>query len=411
MKKDIIEIINAGIKAALPYENTLNILKSLSLPEKVYILAVGKAAVPQAQAAEDFFGERIIKGLLVTKYFHAKNFASDIFTVIEAGHPISDENSEKAAEIALETVKKLTEKDTLIVLLSGGGSALFEKSRVSSDIQRDITKKLLSRGADIRKINAVRKRLSLVKGGRLSAAAYPAKVITIALSDVLSNDKSVIASGITVKDEETDEFTEDILNSYLPDINKDTRKIILTKDEIKINDGGYYFAGDINILCDGAGKKAEELGYTVFQGKRYISGEARDEAREIIKTIPKISGKSCYIFGGEPVVTLKGNGKGGRNQEMALTASIALNKKNGIVFASAGSDGTDGPTDAAGGVCDGGTYDKIKKAGLSPEKELNNNNSYYALKKADALIMTGPTGTNVNDIVVVLTDDSYGKEN
>lgn len=411
MKKDILEIINAGISAALPYESTLNILKNLSLPEKVYVMAIGKAAVPQARAAEDFLGKRIANGLLVTKYLHSKSFNSHIFTVIEAGHPISDNNSEKAAETALEIAESLTENDTLIVLLSGGGSALFEKSRVSSDMQREITKKLLSAGADIRSINAVRKRLSLVKGGRLSAAAYPAKVITIALSDVLSNDKGVIASGITVQDEETDDFVKNVIDTYLPDIDEYTKNLILTKDSLIINNGGYYFAGDINILCDAAGKKAEDLGYTVFHGRRNISGEARNEALEIINNIPKNSVKSCYIFGGETVVTLKGNGKGGRNQEMALACAIALNGKNGITFACVGSDGTDGPTDAAGGICDGRTYEEIKKSGVSPEIELYNNNSYYALKKADALVITGPTGTNVNDIIVVLTDNGYGKEN
>ena len=411
MKNDILEIMVAGVKAALPYGNTLDILKSLSLPQRVYVLAVGKAAVPMAQAAEDFLGDRIKKGLLVTKYFHTDGFSSPRFEIIEAGHPVSDENSILAAQKALEAVQSLNENDTLIVLLSGGGSALFEKSRVSPETQRDITKKLLSRGADIRKLNAVRKRLSLVKGGGLSAAAYPARVITVALSDVLGNDKSVIASGITVKDEETDTFVENVLDTYLPDIDEETRKIILSKNEIKINDGGYYFAGDINILCDSAGQKAEELGYTVYHGRRDISGEAREEAVSIIEGIPEKCGKSCFIFGGETVVTLKGDGKGGRNQESALAAAIALKSKRGIVFASLGSDGTDGPTDAAGGMCTCDTYKKMLSSGICPEKELENNNSYYALQKADCLIMTGATGTNVNDIIVVLTNDDYGKEN
>lgn len=405
MKKDALEIVSAGIKAADPYESTVKILKGLEIRENIYVLSCGKAAVPMARAAQDVFSDRLCRGLLVTKYHHTGEFSSPYFEIIEAGHPVSDENSELAAQKGLELVKPLTEKDVLIVLLSGGGSALFEKSRVSSDIQRDITKKLLSSGADIRQINAVRKRLSLVKGGRLAAAAYPARVITLALSDVLSNDKGVIASGITVKDEETDDFVCDVLSQYLPHISENVRKILLTKDDITINDGGYYFSGDINILCDAAGKAAEEKGYTVHHKSRSLTGEARNEALRLIDEVHSCKGKHCYIYGGETVVTLRGNGRGGRNQEMALSAAIALRGKKGIAFISAGSDGTDGPTDAAGGYCDGETFDKMVSLGIDPKMELESNNSNYALEKVSSLVVTGPTGTNVNDITIVLTDD------
>lgn len=404
MKKQAIEIVNAAIKAADPYENTKRLVKELFPVGEVNVISVGKAAVPMAKAAQDVLGKRIKKGLLVTKYFHTGDYSSSVFEVIEAGHPVSDDNSILAAEKGLEIASSLKENDVLLVLLSGGGSALFEKSKIPPEIQRDITEKLLSGGADIRKINAIRKRLSFVKGGGLAAAAYPAKVITVALSDVLSNDKGVIASGITVKDSETDAFVSEAVSSYLGDIGEEIRKIIFSKDDIKINDGGYYFAGDINILCDAAGEKARELGFTVIHGRRDLSGEAGEEAVSLIKSIPERHGRCCYIFGGETVVTLKGTGKGGRNQEMALSAAVALKDTKGIAFISAGSDGTDGPTDAAGGFCDGETYGKMKNLGISPENELENNNSHYALEAVGELVITGPTGTNVNDITVILTN-------
>lgn len=406
MKNDALSIVNEAIKAALPYENTVKLLKE-AVPEgaDITVISVGKAAVPMAKAAEDILGCRIKKGLLVTKYDHSRGYSFSRFRVIEAAHPISDANSVAAAEEGLQTASSLTENDILLVLLSGGGSALFEKSKISEALQQDITKKLLSRGANIEEINAVRKRLSLVKGGKLAAAAYPARVITIALSDVLSNDKGVIASGITVCDDTDNESLYKILQKYLPDISDDIQKTILTKDDININDGGYFFAGDINILCEAAGKKARELGFTVHHKSRCLSGEARETAEEILRSIPSLPGKHCFVFGGETVVTLKGDGKGGRNQEMALAAAIRLQGKSGIAFVSVGSDGTDGPTGDAGGFSDGNTYFRMKEKGIDAEKELENNNSNYALKMAGDIITTGPTGTNVNDLTFVLTEN------
>ncbi len=403
MKNNALKIAEAAIKAALPYENTVRILRTIS-DENIHIISLGKAAVPMAKAAEDVFGERIKNGLLITKYAHSDGFSSDIFHIIESGHPISDDNSEKAAGEALALSSSLTENDTLIVLLSGGGSALCEKSIVPSPLYKEITQRLLSRGAEIREINAIRKRLSLIKGGKLSVSAYPARVITVALSDVLSNDKGVIASSPTVKDTESDEFVNTCINKYLYDI-KEKLPAFSSEENLPINDGGYFFAGDINILCEAAEKEAEALGYTVHSGRRDITGEAREEALSLIRNIPSAKGKHCYIYGGECTVTLKGNGKGGRNQEAALTAAIELKNKKGIAFLSIGSDGTDGPTDAAGGFSDCESYNRMLRNGTDPEKELNNNNSYYALKGSDGLIVTGPTGTNVNDLILILTDN------
>ena len=406
MKNDALDIISCAVKAADPYDSTRNILNSLKdeLMQSLTVFSIGKAAVPMADAAQSVFGERIKNGLLVTKYSHIGSFFSKYFDMVEAAHPISDNNSILAAEKALMIAEDLGEGDALLVLLSGGGSALLEKSVVSAEIQRDITKKLLARGAEIDKINAIRRRISLVKGGKLAAAAYPAKVYTVALSDVLSNDKSVIASGITVKESlPKDEFLK-IANKYLPEY-IEIFKTTVSDEEIKINDGGYFFAGDVNSLCSAAEKRAKELGYNVADSFRALTGEASDNAARLIAKALKQSGKNAYVYGGETTVTLKGNGLGGRNQEMALRAAIELKGKDNIVFASVGSDGTDGPTDAAGGIADGDTYRKMKEKGIDPEAELKNNNSYYALGAADALIVTGPTGTNVNDLTLILTDN------
>lgn len=405
MRKDILDIIDYAIKKADPYDSTLKALKKLAPHSgRLFIFSIGKAAVPMAKAAADFYGDKIFRGLVVTKYGHSKGFSSPFFKVIEAAHPLSDGNSLRAAQVALRIAAKTEKDDTCLVLLSGGGSALFEKCAVLPDIQLDITKKLLARGAPIDDINAVRRSISLVKGGKFSEALYPAKVITIALSDVLSNDKSVIASGLTVPDSTSPEMISAVTGQYLPEYRKLIFLLSKRLDEPKINDGGYFIIGDINTLCSAAEEKAAMLGYEVTSLSRSLCGEAREEAARLIAEIPETKGKHAYIAGGETTVTLKGNGLGGRNQEMALAAAIALKGKKGIVFASAGSDGTDGPTDAAGGIADGKSFFRIKKGGLDPLSALNNNDSYHALKLGGDLLVTGPTGTNVNDLTVILTD-------
>lgn len=406
MTEDVLEIINRAIKKADPFENTARIIEKLELSAggRLAVMSIGKAAVPMAKAAQKVLGSKINCGLLVTKYDHAKGFSSNRFEVIEAAHPVSDENSIRAAEKGLEIARSLKENDVLLVLLSGGGSALFEKSSVTPEKQRSITQKLLSRGASIDEMNAVRRRLSLVKGGRLAAAAYPAKVITVALSDVLGNDKSVIASGITVPEPLSPQEVRRVILKYLPEEEETLLSVLSEGAKLKINDGGYYFAGNVEMLCDAAEKEAKRLGYTVRVRDCSLCGEARNAAESIIKNALGEKGKNAYIYGGETTVTLKGNGLGGRNQEMALCAAILLKGKSGIVFASAGSDGTDGPTDAAGGFADGSTFEKIQNGGSEPVAALENNDSYHALKSGGALLITGPTGTNVNDLTVILTD-------
>lgn len=405
MKNDALEIIRYAIRRADPYEASVRALKAADTGTgTLTVFSIGKAAVPMAQAAADVFGSRIGTGLCVTKYGHTGDFSSEYFEVIEASHPISDDNSVLAAEKALAIAEKLTENDVCVILLSGGGSALFEKSRTDAEKQREISKKLLARGAGIDEINAIRRRLSLVKGGRFAAACYPARVVTFALSDVLSNDKSVIASGISVPDLTDNAYVKAAAEKYLYDEDESVLSLLYDNEALTIRDGGYYFVGDINSLCDAAKEKAEELGYRAEIVSRALTGEARDKAGELIASHAGSPAGSAFIYGGETTVTLKGKGLGGRNQEMALTAAIELKDSADTLFASVGSDGTDGPTDAAGGIADGHTYTAMLNAGVFPETALEDNDSYHALKAADALVVTGPTGTNVNDLTVILRE-------
>ena len=407
LRSDAFEIIEYAIKSADPYRSVYEKLSSADLgTAPLTVFSIGKAAIPMARAASDVLGGRIKTGLAVTKYGHTGDFSSPYFTVIEAAHPVSDENSEKAAETALAIADGLGAEDVCVVLLSGGGSALFEKSIIPAEKQRDITEKLLARGAEIDEMNVIRRRLSEVKGGKFAARCYPAKVFTFALSDVLSNDRSVIASGISVKDVTDEKTVRAAADKYLYDVEDNIKELLYINNDLKINDGGYYFVGDINSLCGAALDKARALGYDARIVSRSLTGEARERAAEILAAVPEEAGRRAYIYGGETTVTLKGKGLGGRNQEMALAAAVTLRNRSGIFFASVGSDGTDGPTDAAGGYADGDSYALMRSAGCVPEEYLDDNNSYHALKKAGTLIVTGPTGTNVNDLTFVLTEKS-----
>ncbi len=400
------KIYTYAIKNVDPYLQTKYYIDLLLTGvDNVTVIAIGKAAVPMAKAAEDSLGSRISKALCVTKYGHTGSFKPIHFEIIEAAHPISDKNSVKAAERALQIADGAGENDTVLVLLSGGASALAEKSILPLSQQQTITGKLLRRGADIEEINAIRRRLSLIKGGRLAEHCFPAKVITLALSDVLSNDKSTIGSGITVRDEATDGTVMKIAEKYLYDEPSYFFDALKKDADMPVNDGGYIFVGDVTRLCASAAQEAERLGYITEVCGKPLTGEARDAAENVISAALKKRDekKRCFIYGGETTVTVNGDGLGGRNQEMALYAALRLDGERNILFASVGSDGTDGPTDAAGGIADGSTANAVREAGVSPEKALNNNDSYNALRAGNALTVTGPTGTNVNDLTFILT--------
>ena len=405
-KEEAQKIYTYAIDRVNPYSASVEKIRTaVGSADGVTVISVGKAAVPMARAAEDTLGERIKRGLCVTKYGHTGDYKPKYFDVIEAAHPVSDENSIIAAERALRLADEAGDGETVLVLLSGGASALMEKSVVDAERQREITEKLLKRGADIEETNSVRRRLSVIKGGKLAEHCFPARVVTVALSDVLSNDKSAIGSGITVHDETSDADVMNTAKKYLYDEPSDIFELLKKGEDKPINDGGYFFAGDVTRLCDAASECAEKLGFEVENGGEFLTGEACDAAERIISLAEsKRDGtKRCFVFGGETTVTVRGNGLGGRNQEMALYAALRLDGTDGMLFASVGSDGTDGPTDAAGGIADGTTASAIRNAGVSPEISLENNDSYRALKVGDALAVTGPTGTNVNDLTFILT--------
>lgn len=415
LTEDALAVFGAAVSAANPYENTRKALQNAALCKVRFLLSIGKAAVPMMQAAYDAIGaENIREAVLVTKYDHLNGFCAPDCTCFEAGHPISDENSEKAALYVLEKTAFLQEDDVCVVLISGGGSALFETSLIDKTEQRHITDILLKSGADIYELNCVRKRLSAVKGGRLAAHFAPAKVLTFALSDVPGSRPDVIASGPTQPDPVSDEEFISIIQKY----NLNQNGILDTlPPRVRFEKKPHFeIAGDVNILCKTAEQEAQKRGYNVVFTSCTLSGDAEEQTKKIIRHALQYkqthNEKCAFIYGGETTVHVKGNGKGGRSQQAALCAAVELMNTENIVFLAGGSDGTDGPTDAAGGVVDCHTVASISENGLQAERSLADNDAYNALCAGNALLMTGPTGTNVNDLILILTEsDIYANSN
>ena len=405
LRSDADKIIKQAIGAVMPKEAVVRALKDADLTGNIYIVAVGKAAYSMAKAASEHVSYK--KGIVITKYGHVKG-ELDKIECLEAGHPVLDENSVKATEKVLEMVAGLTADDTVLFLLSGGGSALFEKPLVDLSELQDITGQLLACGADINEINTIRKRLSGVKGGRFAEIVAPAKVYSIILSDIVGDPLDMIASGPTVPDSSTCEMAKEIVKKYGIKLSAEAAKLLEVETPKEISNATNVVIGSVKELCKAAGKCCEELGYrTVF-----LTDRAMGEAREVGKILGEIAySHSCdgekiaYILGGETVVHLKGNGLGGRNQEIACGAAKGISGLENVAVFSVGSDGTDGPTDAAGGYVDGDTMKSLEGDGISFarfDQMLENNDCYHILDACDGLIKTGPTGTNVNDFSVVL---------
>ena len=386
------KIIKNTIRDTSPYNTVYNRLCEKNFPGRIFVCAVGKAASPMAKASYDALGDKISGGVVVTKYGHSRDIPS-LFSVVEAGHPVPDENSVLGAVKCIELVTNLRSDDTVILLLSGGGSALFEKPRVSLEKMAEITDKLLKSGCTINELNCARKHISFVKGGGFGELCKPASVYSLVLSDVIGDPLDVIASGPAYPDSTTRDEAAAILNKYgieVPFELAETPKIL---DNVETE-----LIGNLTILCNSAKKTAEDEGYRGVILDTAKEGEASVVAKEFVELAKKSEPGTVLIMGGETTVTVRGKGLGGRNQELALSAAIQLDGDEDITLFAFGSDGTDGPTDAAGGIADGETAEKMRKAGVNPEEYLADNNSYYALKSADALIITGPTGTNVNDL-------------
>ena len=411
LREDGLKIISEAIQAVLPDKSVKKKLRELKLEGNLYLLAIGKASWRMAKAVVEELGKRIKKGVVITKYGHSFGDIPNC-EIYECGHPIPDENTLFASRKALKMVESLTHSDTLLFLVSGGGSTLFEipYDGITLEELKTINNLLLISGASISEMNVVRKKLSKVKGGKLALIAYPAKVVTLALSDVLNDDFSMIASGPTYPDLSTPEEALGILDRYGIVIPKHITNILKsTSHPSELKNVEYHIVGSLRIACERAERTARDLGYNSSIISTFVDCEAREAgkflgsiAKEIRKYGRPLSPPCVIVAGGETVVRVKGKGKGGRNQEVALSAAITIEGLENVVILSFGTDGTDGPTDAAGGIVDGQTAQRLKALNMDPMAYLNDNDSYTALKKVNALLITGPTGTNVNDLMLVI---------
>lgn len=417
MREEAMEIIKDSIQAVLPDSAVKKALSQKKINNEVTVIAIGKAAWNMAKAARETLGDKIKQGLIITKYHHAAG-PIEGFEIVEAGHPIPDENSVRGAQRALELVQTLTRKDQVIFLISGGGSALFEKplEGVALEDIMDITDQLLGSGADIVEINTIRKHLSAVKGGRFAQACGEASIYAVVLSDVIGDPLDSIASGPAYPDLSTSQQALAILEKYGIQVEESVLKAIARETPKELSNCESVVTGSVTALCNAAAYSAQALGYEPLVLTSSLDCEARDAGRFMASIIREIKSEKAngfvpkmpcaIIAGGETVVRLAGKGMGGRNQEAALAAAIEMEGIDNAVFFSLGSDGTDGPTDAAGGMVDGHSAERIRESGMLPEVYLDMNDSYRALKASDDLIITGATGTNVNDVMVALIKQS-----
>ncbi len=394
--------------------------------ERVLILGAGKASAAMAQALEDILGDRLTFGMVVTKYGHGLTLHKT--EVLEAGHPVPDAAGERAAGRLLDLAEAVTENDLVFCLISGGASALVPAPipPVTLAHKQATTRKLLQCGATINEINAIRKHLSRFKGGRLAKALEPATVVTLIISDVVGDHLDVIASGPTAPDESTFADCRAIVDRYglcgpIPDA---VDRLIAEgnargrPETCKAGDSCFdrvqnvIIAGNAMAL-EGAAQAAREQGYTTVITDRTMEGEAREVARRLVRLAGEYCAGHhgqkppvCLLAGGETTVTIQGNGKGGRNQEFALAAAIEMagmrEYRNRLAVISLGTDGTDGPTDAAGALALPGTVspDRIESA----RAHLDNNNAYAFFTETGTLLKTGPTRTNVMDVAAILVD-------
>ena len=402
LRQDAEAIIRAAIAAVLPDEAVRRALKGRHFPGRVLLVAAGKAAWQMARAAVEALGP-VDAGVVVTKYGHVQGQLPGVICY-EAGHPVPDENSFRATQAALDLVAGAKETDTVLFLLSGGGSALFEKPLIPGGELQDITQQLLACGADIVEMNTIRKRLSAVKGGRFALACAPARVYSIVLSDILGDPLDMIASGPAVPDRSTCAQAQAIAETYGLRLSGAARACLQQETPKVLDNVETHITGSVRELCAAAAAACGQLGYQPVLLTDHLDCEAREAGRflaDIARTHAGRGQATAYLAGGETVVRLTGHGLGGRNQELALAAAPGLAGLPAAVF-SVGSDGTDGPTDAAGGYVDGDTAAALAARGLDAGAVLADNDAYHALQAVDGLIVTGPTGTNVNDVAVVL---------
>lgn len=398
------QIIEAAIRSALPDKAVIRALAQWDLEGNITLVAIGKAAWQMAKAASDELGEKIRQGIVITKHGYAMGPIGDL-RIREAGHPVPDGDSYSATREALDIVRGLTAEDTVLFLVSGGGSALFESPLIPEEEIEDITKQLLACGADITEMNVIRKRLSDVKGGRFAVHCAPARVLSVVLSDVLGDPLDMIASGPAYPDSSTPEQAMEIVKKYGLRLSEDALAALSPPTPSKLDNVQTQVTGSVSQLCRAAEETCREMGIQPIVLTDSLCCTARD-AGSMLGSIARFHRNTdrplAFLMGGETVVRLTGHGLGGRNQELALAAAPAIAGLPGAAVFSVGSDGTDGPTDAAGGYVDGTTAPRLAELGISVDAVLRDNDSYHALEKTGGLIVTGPTGTNVNDLVVLL---------
>ena len=403
LRADAETILRASIGAVKPDSAVRRALEGARFPGRVFLVAVGKAAWQMASVARETL-PALAGGVVVTKYGHVKGEIADV-ACYEGGHPVPDENSLRGTAAALALTQDLRADDTVLFLLSGGGSALFEQPLLPLADLQDITRALLAAGADIVEINTVRKRLSAVKGGRFAAHCAPAQVFSIVLSDIVGDPLDMIASGPACPDRSTCAQALAIAEKYRLRLSPHAKALLMQETPKTLTNVTTKITGSVRALCAAAEKECRALGYEPVLLTDCLTCEAREAGSflaSVARTHAAATRPLAFLAGGETVVHLHGTGTGGRNQELALSAALGIEGLCNALVASAGSDGTDGPTDAAGGIVDGFTAAEMRRRGVSPERALENNDSYHALRAAGALFFTGPTGTNVNDLSLVL---------
>jgi hydroxypyruvate reductase len=381
----------------------------------IAVVGCGKASGAMAAALEEIAGDRIADGLVVVKDGYA--VPTRRVRLVEAGHPVPDARGEAAGRQILERLRGAREGDVVVVLISGGGSALMPAPAppVTLEEKRTVTRLLLGAGATINELNAVRKHLSLIKGGQLARAAAPARVVTLVLSDVIGDPLDVISSGPTAPDSSTFADAVSVLQrrqvwNAVPDTVR-RRLQAGARGEIEetpkpgdpiFTRVSHHVIGNNALVTDAAVARAAALGYQPTLLTRSLEGEARDVARDLIARARALSPPACLIAAGETTVTVRGAGRGGRCQELALAAALALEADEDIVVLAGGTDGTDGPTDAAGGFADGASVARQRAAGVDPRAALEANDANAALAASDDLLVSGPTYTNLLDLYLVL---------
>lgn len=429
------QIFLAGVAGVLPDQlirsqvklngNILSVAGNnydLSSIKNIYVIGAGKASALMAKEIEFLLGARITKGHIVVKYGHGCDLK--FITIIEAGHPLPDANGVAAAGQILEIARSADERDLVICLISGGASSLLADFPEGSDLNelQQVNELLVKSGAGIKEINTVRKHLSGIKGGQLARAIYPAKAVSLILSDVVGDPLDVIASGPTSYDNSTYADALAVIKAYELENKFPKTMMRHLQDGIagwhpetpKAGDKVFeniknLVIGSNNIALNAAADKAQALGFTTHIITDALEEDYTEVADFILTTIERFSNDHkekplCLLFGGEPTVKVTGNGLGGRNQHLALYCALKLQGAKGISLLCAGTDGNDGPTDAAGAIVDGTTAEKASSAGIDPQAYLNKADAYHFFEQMGGHILTGSTKTNVMDMMVVLIE-------